>query len=289
MIAQASETPSNVLVPRPISSRMTRLCGVALLRMLAVSVISTMNVLWPRLSSSVAPTRAKRRSTTPIRARFARDEAADLGQDRDQGDLADVGALARHVRAGDQQDRAVVGAESSVVGDEVAVRHQGVEHRMAAGLDLEDRLGDDLRPAVALPRGQLGERRRGRRPGPARAPAWISRGASAATRSRRVVNSSYSSSQARSSASQDLVLELLELGRDVALGVLDRLLADVVGRDLAALRLGVGDLDVVAEDLVEADLQAGDPRAADLLGLEPGDPGLAVLRADSRSSSSSGW
>ena len=47
MIAQASEMPSKVLVPRPISSRITRLRGVALLRMLAVSVISTMNVLWP--------------------------------------------------------------------------------------------------------------------------------------------------------------------------------------------------------------------------------------------------
>ena len=34
-------------MPRPISSRMTRLRGVALLRMLAASVISTMNVLWP--------------------------------------------------------------------------------------------------------------------------------------------------------------------------------------------------------------------------------------------------
>ncbi len=44
---------------------------MALWRMLAVSVISTMNVLWPRLSSSVAPTRANNRSTTPILARFA--------------------------------------------------------------------------------------------------------------------------------------------------------------------------------------------------------------------------
>ena len=84
--------------------------GVALFRMLAVSVISTMKVLWPRLSSSVAPTRAKRRSTMPIRAAGG-DEAADLRQDGDQRDLADVRALAGHVRAGDQEDRAGVGAE----------------------------------------------------------------------------------------------------------------------------------------------------------------------------------
>ena len=55
-----------MLVPRPISSRITRLRGVAVLRMRAVSVISTMNVLWPRASSSLAPTRAKMRSATPI-------------------------------------------------------------------------------------------------------------------------------------------------------------------------------------------------------------------------------
>ena len=40
----------------------------------------------------------------------------------------------------------------------------------------------------------------------------------------------------------------------------------------------MGDLDVVAEDLVEADLEAGDAGPADLLGLEPGDPRLAALR-----------
>ncbi len=45
----------------------------------------------------------------------------------------------------------------------------------------------------------------------------------------------------------------------------------------AGLRLGVGDLDVVAENLVESDLEARDPRAPDLLGLKPGDPRLASL------------
>ena len=53
----------------------------------------------------------------------------------------------------------VVGAELDVVGDEVARRQDRVEHRMPARLDLEDRLGDDLGPAVAVPRGQLGQRR----------------------------------------------------------------------------------------------------------------------------------
>ena len=42
--AQAMLMPSNVAVPRPISSRTTRLFEVAVWRMRAVSRISTMNV-----------------------------------------------------------------------------------------------------------------------------------------------------------------------------------------------------------------------------------------------------
>ena len=61
--AHARLRPSNVAVPRPISSRMTRLRDVAACRMFAVSCISTMNVDWPRAMLSDAPTRAKRRST----------------------------------------------------------------------------------------------------------------------------------------------------------------------------------------------------------------------------------
>ena len=56
-IAQASARPSKVEVPRPISSISTRLDGVALCRMFALSVISTMNVERPPARSSEAPTR----------------------------------------------------------------------------------------------------------------------------------------------------------------------------------------------------------------------------------------
>jgi hypothetical protein len=45
--------------------------SVALLRMLAVSFISTMNVELPRARSSLAPTREKMRSTRPTRQRLA--------------------------------------------------------------------------------------------------------------------------------------------------------------------------------------------------------------------------
>ncbi len=66
--AQASERPSKVLVPRPISSIRIRLSAVALFRIVAVSFISTMKVERPRLTSSAAPIRVKIRSTGPISA-----------------------------------------------------------------------------------------------------------------------------------------------------------------------------------------------------------------------------
>ena len=53
-------------MPRPISSISTRLCAVALCRMLAVSVISTMKVERPPARSSAAPMRVKIRSIGPM-------------------------------------------------------------------------------------------------------------------------------------------------------------------------------------------------------------------------------
>ena len=66
----------------------------------------------------------------------------------------------------------------------------------------------------------------------------------------------------------------LQLRRDVALGVFDGLLADVIGGNPFAV--GVRDLDVIAEHLVEADLQVRNARPLGLLGLIAGDPLLAA-------------
>ena len=65
-VAQAMDRPSNVEVPRPISSRISRLLGVAKRRMEAISLISTMKVDWPAARSSEAPTRVKIRSHSGI-------------------------------------------------------------------------------------------------------------------------------------------------------------------------------------------------------------------------------
>ncbi|MNP43812.1 hypothetical protein D3C76_1376550 [compost metagenome] len=69
--AQASDRPSKVLVPRPTSSISTRLRSVALCRMLAVSLISTMKVERPPARSSEEPMRVKMRSTSDSSQRAA--------------------------------------------------------------------------------------------------------------------------------------------------------------------------------------------------------------------------
>ena len=73
---------------------------------------------------------------------------------------------------------------------------------------------------------------------------------------------------------QGLVLELLQLRRDVPLGILHRLSADPRRGDFVAVR--VGHLDVVAEHLVVADLQRADRRLGDEPRLVLGEPLLTV-------------
>ena len=69
--ARAMLTPSNVEVPRPTSSRITRLSGVAFRSISDTSLISTMNVDCPAVRSSEAPTRVNILSTTDIFAESA--------------------------------------------------------------------------------------------------------------------------------------------------------------------------------------------------------------------------
>ena len=64
---------------------------------------------------------------------------------------------------------------------------------------------------------------------------------------------------------KDALFLLLELGGDVALGVDQGLLADPVRGD--AVFVGVADLEVVAKDVVEVELERGDS-ASDGFGLK---------------------
>ena len=69
--AQAIDSPSKVLVPLPISSKISRLSFVAFLRILATSVISTIKVDCPLARSSEAPTLVNILSQIPMLAEEA--------------------------------------------------------------------------------------------------------------------------------------------------------------------------------------------------------------------------
>ena len=128
--AQARLRPSNVDVPRPISSRMTRLREVAQCRMFAVSCISTMNVDWPRAMLSDAPTRANSRSTTGSLAVRAGTNEPACAIRQSSARLPQVGGLAAHVRAGQDDQLVRRAVERDVVG-----------HERVGGMALDDRRG----------------------------------------------------------------------------------------------------------------------------------------------------
>ena len=208
--------------------------------MLAVSVISTMNVLCPRLSSSLAPTRVKMRSAMPIRAPLGRHEAADLGQQREQRDLADVGALAGHVRAGDQQDRAVVGAERRCRWGRTSPGGSVLSSTgCRPSLDLQHRLVDDLGPAVAALRGQLGQAGQHVELRQHRRRSWSSRGVcgrdAVAQVDEQLVFERAGPAPRRARTFSSYSFSSGVMYRSA---FLTRLLADVVGRDLGGVACG---------------------------------------------------
>ena len=102
--------------PRPGARGCAR---VAWCRMLAVSTISTRNVLCPRARLSCAPD-AREDAIRPARCGAARagTKRADLRQEHEQRDLAHEHALAAHVRAGEDDDLAPRRVERDVVGGE---------------------------------------------------------------------------------------------------------------------------------------------------------------------------
>ena len=106
-IAHARLRPSSVLVPRPISSRIDQAAVGRVVedvgrlghldherRLPGVQLVARAD------AGEEAVGQADRRA-------LGRHVAADLRQQRDQRDLADVGALAGHVRAGDERERVV--------------------------------------------------------------------------------------------------------------------------------------------------------------------------------------
>ena len=184
-----------------------------------------------------------------------RDEGAHLGHQHDEGHLAHVGGLARHVGAGDDGDAVFRRAHEGVVGDEEGVGEHLLYHRVAAAVDLDDPGLVHLRAAVAVPDSDFREGAEGvqlRHGGGAGLDAGGLGGHLLAELGEELILQG----GGPVGGGEDGVLQFLQLLGDVALAVHQGLLADVVRRDL--LPEGVGDLDVVAEDLVVPDFQGAD-------------------------------
>ena len=204
-----------------------------------------------------------------------RHEAPHLGQDDDVGDLADKGGFARHVGPRDDQKAVGAAVQVHIVGNEALGKGHPLHHGVSAVADLDGVAVVDGGSAVVVLLGHLGKT--GRR-------VEIGQGGGA------LLDAPDLAGDALADLDEQLVLPLpplllgvehrllvlLELLVDVALGVHEGLLADVLGGDGRCP--GFRHLDVVAEDAVEAHAQTCDARALPLLLLEGGDPGLPVAR-----------
>ncbi len=189
-----------------------------------------------------------------------------------QCDLANVGALAGHVGARDQQDRTVLAAGRAIVGHERTLRQDRVQHRMPTFDDRQHRLIADRGAAIAAATSLLGQRDQHvqlRQDGGRGLQSPGAGGHRVAKFQEQFILQLLGFLVGR----EDLLFVLFQFGGDVALGVLDGLLANVVGRNFGAM--GVGDFDVVTKHFVEPDFEAGNAAARRLLRLIGRDPLLA--------------
>ena len=203
-----------------------------------------------------------------------RDEGAHLGHEDDQRHLAHIGGLARHVGAGDNGHPLLLLAHEGVIGDEQAVFQHPLHHRVAALPDLDDAGFVHVGAAVVVPhrhhgKGGEGVDLRHRRGGLLDAGGLG--GDPLAQLGEQLVLQGHHPVR----GGQNLLLQVLQFLGDVPLAVHQGLLTDVGVRHLVLK--GVGYLDIVAEDLVVADLQRSDAGALLFPGLDLGDDALAAL------------
>ena len=198
--------------------------------------------------------------------------AADIGQQHDERGLAHEGRFTAHVRAGDEQQAALV-RQLAVVRDEAL--DLLFDHRMAAFDDGEARRIDQLWCAPVVLQGVAGQGDEGVDLGDAGGDALQVADVRRQADQQLFVQLLFAH-QGLVLGRQRLVLEGLQFRRDVALGVLERLAAAVVVGHLVGL--AVGDLDIEAVHLVVLDAQVGDPGAGALARLQVDQELARVLR-----------
>src|ERR1700730_13495308 len=203
-------------------------------------------------------------------------EATRLRQQDDDAGLPQVGRLAGHVRSAEQHDLLIVRVQPQVVGHEAARPQRSFDQRMAATDDLDPGLvlQRGAHPSMTAPdAGQPGDGIELTQPG-GRVEQILTGGGDATAE---VAEERLLTRHHRALRIEDEGLLLLQLRRDVALAIDQRLLADVLGRD--RLTVGVTDLDVVAEYLVEANLERPDAAPLAFMLLERGDPRARGMRS----------
>lgn len=204
------------------------------------------------------------------------DERAGVGQENDEGGLANEGRLARHVWPSDEREwRDCFGFAASnfgVVGDEL-LAEDIFENRVAALFDVErGRLGHaGADPGLA--EGFVGEAEEGVEFGDLLAEVVDGGDAGGRGLAEGVEEDAFAF-EGSGFGGGDFVFEVFELGGDVALGVFEGLLA-AEGRG-GGLGLGRGELYVVAEDFVVADFDAGELVLFDELFLVLDEPGGGI-------------
>ena len=204
----------------------------------------------------------------PYPRAIGRHEGADLRHQDDQADLAEHGGLAGHVRPGEHHHEPLA-VQYHIVRNELLARHHRLDDRMPSAADLEAELLDDFRAAVTASRRRRGEGGQHVQLSDAlRGPLdpldlCRDRLPHLAVEARLQL----ADPQVRI---DDLLFPLLQLRRHEALGAGEGLLALVVLGDPIQVR--TGDLQVVSEDLVVADLQGPDARSPPFPLLQRSDP-----------------
>ena len=201
------------------------------------------------------------------------DEASGVGEQHDMGGLAHVGRLSAHVWAGDDEHPALR-SEIEVVGHEGRLRER-LHHEVPSGPDPDPGLLAQLGTAEPeVDRAVRESRQHVERGDGARA-----RLQAVALRPRRLdhplVELAFEGEGAFARP-EHLVLELLELRREIALHGLEGLPPDVFEGDPVRARRA-RDLDVVAVHPVVAHLEPREPGAGALARLELGDVPLRVV------------
>jgi len=202
-----------------------------------------------------------------------RDEAPGLGHEGYQGDLTHEGGFTGHVGTGDDQQLVVAPVKEDIVCNETLPQVERLNNRMTAVGD-----GDDI-PVVhsrATVIGLVGKPRQrkkniqgGQQVGCPGYPPPLLGNPDPDILEKGVLQLGNTVFRA-----EHLLFVLLQFRRYEPLGIGKGLAADIVGRDVG--QIGFRHLDVVAEDLVIADLQGADAGAGLFLRLQPGDEPLPL-------------